>query len=335
LIPNAYIRQIIFILCITGLGLVIFLQLKNFLPAFLGAYTFYVLLRKWMFQLTVKLRGRKSIAALLLMLGSFIAILLPINGLIGILTSKILPALKNYNEIIPKVQSMVKGLEQKYGFDVLTEENLKHFGEWSVNEIPKLLGATFSGVFTVVVMYFILFFMLTEGQKLESNLLKWIPLKDHNASYLKKHLNTLVYSNAIGIPLVALLQGVVALIGYWITGVQEPFLWFIATCIAAMIPVVGAMIVYVPLSVMLFANGMTWQGVVLFLYGFLVIGSVDNVFRFWLQKRIGDTHPLVTVFGVIIGLNLFGFIGLVFGPILLSLFLLLIEIYAKEFTERT
>ena len=334
MIPNAYIRQIIFILCITGLGLLIFLQLKNFLPAVLGAYTLYVLLRKWMFQLTVKLKGRSSIAALLLMLGSFIVILLPINGLVSILTSKILPALKNYNQIIPKIQEMVKGLEQKYGFDVLTEENLKHLGEWSVNEVPKLLGATFTGVFTVVVMYFILFFMLTEGQKLESNLLKWIPLKEHNAAYLRKQLNTLVYSNAIGIPLVAFLQAIVALVGYWITGVQEPFLWFIATFIAAMIPVVGAMIVYVPLAVMLLANGMTWQGVVLFLYGFVVIGSVDNVFRFWLQKRIGDTHPLVTVFGVIIGLNLFGFIGLVFGPILLSLFLLLVEIYAKEFTEK-
>jgi predicted PurR-regulated permease PerM len=288
-----------------------------------------------MFQLSVKLKGRSSIAAFLLMLGSFIVILLPINGLIGILTSKILPALKNYNEIIPKIQDMVKGLEQKYGVDVLTEENLKHFSDLSVNEIPKLLGATVSGVFTVVVMYFILFFMLTEGQKLESNLLKWVPLKEHNAAYLRKRLNSLVYSNAIGIPLVALLQAIVGLIGYWITGVQEPFLWFIATFIAAMIPVVGSMIVYVPLAVMMLANGMTWQGVVLFLYGFIIIGSVDNVFRFWLQQRIGDTHPLITVFGVIIGLNLFGFIGLVFGPILLSLFLLLVEIYAKEFMEKT
>lgn len=287
-----------------------------------------------MFQLSVKLKGRSSIAAALLMLGSFIVILLPINGLIGILTTKILPALKNYNEIIPKIQEMVKGWELKYGVDILTEENLKHFSDLSVNEIPKLLGATVSGVFTVVVMYFILFFMLTEGQKLESNLLKWVPLKEHNAAYLRKRLNSLVYSNAIGIPLVALLQAIVGLIGYWITGVQEPFLWFVATFIAAMIPVVGAMIVYVPLSVMMLANGMTWQGVVLFLYGFIVIGSVDNVFRFWLQQRIGDTHPLVTVFGVIIGLNLFGFIGLVFGPILLSLFLLLVEIYAKEFTEK-
>ena len=287
-----------------------------------------------MFQLSVKLNGRQSIAALLLMLGSFIVILLTINGLVSILTSKILPALKNYNVFIPKIQEMVKGLEQKYGFDILTEENLKHLGEWSVNEVPKLLGATLSGVFLVVVMYFILFFMLTEGQKLEANLLKWIPLKEHNAAYLRKRLNILVYSNAIGIPLVALMQAIVALIGYWVTGVNEPFLWFIATFIAAMIPVVGSMIVYVPLAIMLLVNGMTWQGIGLFLYGFIVIGSVDNVFRFGLQKSIGDTHPLITVFGVIIGLNLFGFIGLVFGPILLSLFLLLVEIYAKEFTEK-
>ena len=61
------------------------------------------------------------------------------------------------------------------------------------------------------------------------------------------------------------------------------------------------------------------------------LAHVDNLFRFWLQKKIGDTHPLITIFGVIIGLNLFGFIGLIFGPILLSLFLLLIQIYQHEF----
>ena len=288
-----------------------------------------------MFQLTVKLRGRASIAALLLMLASFIVILLPVNALVGILTSKILPALKNYPLMITQIEQYIKGYEQKYGYDILTEENFKHIGEWLANEVPKLLGATFSGVFGAVVMYFILFFMLTEGQKVESAILKWIPLREHNAVFLKKNLNNLVYSNAIGIPLVALLQGIVALIGYWITGVQEPFLWFVATCIAATIPVVGAMLVYVPLALLLLANGMMWQGVGLFLYGFIVIGSVDNVFRFWLQKRIGDTHPLITVFGVIIGLNLFGFIGLVFGPILLSLFLLMIQIYAKEFGKES
>ena len=57
------------------------------------------------------------------------------------------------------------------------------------------------------------------------------------------------------------------------------------------------------------------------IYGFGVIGTVDNIFRFILQKKLGDVHPLITVFGVIIGLNIFGFIGLIFGPILISMFI--------------
>ena len=67
------------------------------------------------------------------------------------------------------------------------------------------------------------------------------------------------------------------------------------------------------------------------IYGFGVIGTADNVLRFTLLRKLGDVHPLTTVFGVIIGLNLFGFIGLIFGPLLISLFILLLRIYSTEF----
>ena len=67
------------------------------------------------------------------------------------------------------------------------------------------------------------------------------------------------------------------------------------------------------------------------LYGFFVIGSVDNIFRIWLQNKLGNTHPLITLFGVIVGVQLWGFTGLIFGPILFSLFLLLSTYYGKEF----
>jgi predicted PurR-regulated permease PerM len=330
-IANTTIRQMFFIVIIIGLGGLIFWQLKNFIPAFLGAYTLYVLLRKWFFQLTIKLKGRASLAAILLMIGSFIVILLPINGLIGILTSRILPAIKQPNELWASAELMIHNLEKRYGLEVLTQQNLRNLGEWGVNEIQGVVGATFNGLIMVVVMYFILFFMFTEAKNLEKNLHKWWPLKPENATFLKKQLNNLVVSNAIGIPLVALLQGIVALIGYWIAGVDEPFLWFIATCVAAVIPILGAALVYVPLAIILLAQNHTWQGVFLFLFGFIIIGSVDNLFRFWLQKRMGNVHPLITIFGVIIGLNIFGFMGLIFGPILLSLFLLLMDIYNKEF----
>ena len=100
-----------------------------------------------------------------------------------------------------------------------------------------------------------------------------------------------------------------------------------------MIPFVGAALAYVPVAILFFAAGNNTNGIIMLVYGFGVVGSVDNIFRFALQKKMGDVHPLITVFGVIAGLNLFGFIGLIFGPILIAMFILLIRIYINEFSE--
>ena len=144
----------------------------------------------------------------------------------------------------------------------------------------------------------------------------------------------MVISNAIGIPIIALLQGIVGLIGYLIIGVKDPLFWFVVTSITAMLPVVGAALAYVPLALIFFANNQNWQGFFMLIYGFGVIGTVDNIFRFTLQRKIGNVHPLITVFGVIIGLKIFGFIGLIFGPLLISLFILLLKIYTSEFAVK-
>jgi predicted PurR-regulated permease PerM len=119
------------------------------------------------------------------------------------------------------------------------------------------------------------------------------------------------------------MQGVVAIIGYYFLGVQEPWFWFVITCISAMLPVIGAAFAYVPLAIIFFANNQFFQGVIMLIYGFGVIGTVDNIFRFTLMRKIANVHPLITVFGVIIGIDLFGFVGLIFGPVLISIFILL------------
>jgi predicted PurR-regulated permease PerM len=144
----------------------------------------------------------------------------------------------------------------------------------------------------------------------------------------------MVVANALGIPLIAFAQGLVGLIGYLVIGVDEPFFWFGVTCIAAMLPVVGAALAYLPLAIIFFANGQTTQGIAMLIFGFGIIGLTDNVLRFTLLKKIGNVHPLTTVFGVIIGLSLFGFIGLIFGPLLISLFMLLLKIYSSEFITK-
>ena len=159
-------------------------------------------------------------------------------------------------------------------------------------------------------------------------------LKEENTKLLGREMKSLVISNAIGIPMVAVLQGLVGLVAYLVLGVSDVWFWFTFTCIASMLPFIGSALAYVPLSIVLFAQNHNWQGIALLIYGIAIIGTVDNVFRFMLQKKMGDVHPLITVFGVVIGINIFGFIGLIFGPILISIFIILVKIYMNEFVEQ-
>lgn len=331
MISNIKIRQVFLILIIAILGALIFWQLKNYISAFLGAYTLFILLRKWHLYLIIKRKWKQSIAALLLILFSILVFVLPLNALLGMIAQRIIPLVQNYPQLLSSIEQNVHQLESQYHIDILTQENIKSVGDWAVKELQGMLGATFNGALGVALMFFVLYFMFIEHKTMERGLFRLLPISEKSITYLKAHLNNLVFSNAVGIPLVAIVQGLLGLIMYWILGVPDAMLWFIATCVAAVIPVLGAALVYVPLSILLFTQGLQTQAAVLFVYGFAVIGSADNIFRFWLQKKIGDTHPLVTIFGVIIGLNLFGFIGLVFGPILFSLLILFFEIYKLEF----
>lgn len=328
------IRQVFFLLLILLLGLLLFLELYMFLPALLGAITLYMVMRKGMFYLTSKKKWRKGWTAVLLMFISMIIILVPVGILINMLSSKITYALAHSNDLMEALKKMAADLEQQFNIVIVSVENINKLGKVLAESIPKVLSATFNTLGTILFMYFMLYFMLVNGKEMEKNLYEHMPLKDENVNKLGFEMQNMVLSNAIGIPVIALLQGIVALIGYFIIGVQDPWFWFVVTSITAMIPLVGAALAYVPLAIILFANSQNWQAVFILIYGFGVIGTVDNVFRFALAKKIANVPPLVTVFGVIIGLNLFGFLGLIFGPLLISLFLLLLKMYSGEFITK-
>lgn len=328
------VRQVFFIILILLLGILLFLELSSFLPALLGGITLYVLLHYWMFYLTEKKKWGKGWTALLLMLFSFIVILLPVGLLVNMLSSKVSYAIQHSDELTAALKKLVADMEQRFDVVIASDQNINKLGNSITQSLPKILGATFNTLSTIFFMYFILYFMLMNGRKMENTLFEYIPLRDENVGKLSKEVHIMVKSNAIGIPLIAFAQGVIALIGYLIIGVKEPFFWFGVTCIAAMLPVVGAALAYVPIAIILFANGETGRGIAMLIFGFGVIGTVDNVLRFTLLKRLGNVHPLTTVFGVIIGLKMFGFIGLIFGPLLISLFMLLLKIYSSEFITK-
>jgi predicted PurR-regulated permease PerM len=333
-IDNERIKQVSFLLIIVLLALVLFRELYTFFPGFLGAITMYILSRKYMFRLVEERNWKKSAAAALLMFMSFIVVLLPFGMLINMLTDKIGYAISHSTELIAGIKKVNDRLEASTNVDVLSQVKLEKLQEYITGVLPGLLGATFNTLTAIAILYFILYFMLVNGRRMEAWLYEYIPLKDENVLRLGTEFHKLVVANAVGIPLIAVIQGIVSLVGFFIFQVPQPLFWFAVTCFTSMLPVVGAAAVYVPMGLYLISAGMTWQGIGILVYGFAVVGTSDNVFRFMLAKRIGDVHPLITVFGVLIGVNLFGFIGLIFGPLLISMFILLLDIYSNEFLTK-
>ncbi|HEX8333757.1 MAG TPA: AI-2E family transporter, partial [Segetibacter sp.] len=275
-----------------------------------------------------------GLAAGLLLFLSFLIVLVPIWIMVTMLSGRVGEVLQNSDKIMAAITKTVTNLEQKFDIQLLSAQDANKVTSTLAASLPKVLGATFSTITSILIMYFILYFMLASYKRLEAWVYNFMPLKDNNVEFMGREFKSLVISNALGIPLVAILQGIVGLICYLFLGVNDVWFWFIFTCIASMIPFVGAALAYVPLSLVLFSQDEDVKGIIMLIYGFGVIGTVDNVFRFMLQKKMGDVHPLITIFGVIIGIQLFGFIGLIFGPILISMFILLVKIYMNEFVER-
>jgi len=126
----------------------------------------------------------------------------------------------------------------------------------------------------------------------------------------------------------------VAFVGYLVFNAPSPLFWGVLTCFATIIPIFGTALVWLPLAGYMALTGDWGPAIGLLLYGGLVVTHVDNVVRFIMQKKMADTHPLVTIFGVFIGLSLFGFMGVIFGPLMLGDIRLLRQYLQEEIPRR-
>jgi predicted PurR-regulated permease PerM len=136
-------------------------------------------------------------------------------------------------------------------------------------------------------------------------------------------------------PVVALSQAALAYVGYLFLGVNNPLVYAILVAFTTVIPVVGTSLVWVPVGLSAILTGDILRGILLLAYGLAIIGGSDAVIRFVLQKKLANIHPLITFFGVLTGLAMFGFWGIIFGPLLLSLLLLLFNMYRHDYIKES
>ncbi len=327
------IRQIFVLLLILLIGGLIFWEMVPYLSGVLGAITIYVLFRKWMAKL-IKKGWNPNLAASLIMFISFVLILVPVGGLVLMLGNKVSSAVDKSESVIEAIKIQMYNLEKTLDYDLTSQMDFSGASSWLSNNLQGLAGGTFNVFISIAIMYFLLFYMLTKRKELRDSLFEYLPISKENLKLIGDEVQSMVRSNALGIPMVAVAQGIVALIGFFIFGVSNPFFWFVIVAVGSMIPFIGTLIGIIPVFILGMSNGNDFQAWGILIYGFVVVGSTDNLIRLYVLRKLDNVHPLITLIGVIIGVPLFGFIGLIFGPLLISLFLIVVRIYKKEYGER-
>jgi predicted PurR-regulated permease PerM len=305
-----------------------------FVPGFLGAITLYILSRGKFFYLVNQRKWNVRWTSVLFLILYLVLLVGPSFYIVKLIIPKITDLSGRSQELKSGLQHLSDVFYQNTNQRILTPENIKLWELQMRSFIPGFLNSTISILSNLLMMFFMIYFMLVNGTYLEKALLKYIPLKAENIKKLGSETLHLVRANAIGIPLISLIQGVTATIGYWIFGLAEYGLWGFLTGVFAFFPILGTMVVWVPLVVLLYSRGENLQGMGLLLYSAIVTGNVDYLSRITLMQKIGNMHPVITILGVILGLGLFGFMGFIFGPLLFSYFILLIKIYIIEFIQQ-
>lgn len=328
------INRYFFLAFILSIGIFLIYSLSAFTTAFLAAILFYVLSKQPVNWLISKRRWSKNATAIVVIIISFFIILLPISLMVAMLYQKVLVVSQNTNLIIEPLKQLDLQIRDKYHFTLLSEKNLNQIKPFISNLITSLLNQGLYLWSSIAMMYFLLYFMIMNVNRMEAAILLYLPFKRDQILIFGAELKAETFSNAVGVPLIGVTQGIFAYVAFLLTGVPESGFWAVLTGFASIMPIIGTSIIWVPIAIYQLVEGNTWQGIAIILWGILFLGTIDNVIRFLLAKKMADVHPIVTVLGVIIGLQYFGITGLIFGPLIISYFILFLKMYYAEYQKK-
>ncbi|MBP7381088.1 AI-2E family transporter [Myxococcota bacterium] len=293
------------------------------------------------------MRGRQTLAALATLLISVLVCVVPLIVVGKAFYDQVMSVYQQYQNGSIDVSRYVELVNEKlpaiheflHRFGVDSADISAQLSKWisaiggfvAGNAVNAVQGtAKFAAA--LVIMIYLSFFMLRDGSRLTCVLMKAIPIGDRRESMLFSKFAQMVHAMIRGTLVIAVVQGSLGGLIFWALGSGAPVLWGVVMSVTSMIPVLGTWIVWLPFAIYLVLTGAWVKGIIMALFGFFVIGLIDNFLRPRLvgrETRVPDWVVLLSTLG---GLVVFGFSGFIIGPVVAALFLTFWEIFEKDFS---
>lgn len=328
------VEYVFFFVLLVGAGLLVWQIMAPFATAIaLSVIIVTICYPLYERMLRISYKNNKSIAAALTTLLVVFIIILPLVFLSSLFARELVAFYQTLGAgqelSIEKYTSQIELIVANYvpGFDFNLTEQIRDSAEWLVGNIGAIFAGTVSTLLIIVISLFGSFYFFRDGREFLKMLIKISPLSDKDDEVIIHRLALAVRSVATGVVLLALLQGVLAGIGFAIFGIDQAVLWGAVTALMAMIPGVGTFVVMAPAVGYLFLTSTTFNAVGLLIWGVVMVGMVDNLLGPQLMSRGNNLHPFIILTSVLGGLSAFGPIGFIVGPVILTLFVVLLEVY--------
>ncbi len=321
--PN-HISRILLYATVIVLNLVVLYCMWPYSVAVFGAFIMLVLFRKLHDRIARK-TNHPRLSSVMTCLVSFFVITVPMGILIFVFSAAIPKFIQTARQAYVSLQHSntmtfkVAGMQTTLDISKIVGQGIERVTSDLGTSMLTLAGNVGHFLINVALMYVLLYYLFIHYPRLYKQLETWAPVPPEKIHALTAETDRVVRSTVYASGIMAFVQGSILTAGYWLLGVPSAILLGILTMVFAFVPVVGSALVWLPTALVLFLSGKPQAAISVLVLGGVIVSNIDNVLRPLIQNRLGEIHPLMSIVGVIVGLPLFGVIGLVIGPVLVFL----------------
>ena len=336
-----------FLILIVAVSLAFAWILTSFYGAILWGVVIAMMFAPLYRRLLRKMPERRTMASVIMLLAIVLIVILPLTLIAAALTQqgavvvgKMQSGELNFGKLLQQVLNALPGwatsLLDRFGVASLGDmqekvtAGLVKGSQTIASQALDIGQSTFGFMVNVVIMLYLLFFFFRDGDGLASGVRDAIPLRPGLRDELLKKFTVVIRATVKGSLLVALAQGALGGLIFWILGINAALLWAVLMAFLSLLPAVGAGLVWMPVAVYLLATGSFWQGAILIAYGFLVIGLVDNILRPILVGKDTKLPDYVVLISTLGGIEAFGLNGFVIGPVIAAMFIAAWQIFSEQ-----
>lgn len=341
------INTIVLLLLVVFFSALFLSMIRNFLMVIFLSAIFSALAKPLYMKFVQWFKGRRSLASVTTLLLITFVILIPLGGLLGIVTGQ---AIKVGESAMPWVEKQIsqpdailtaiKGLPLVEHIAPYREIIFTKAGQ-AVGSMSKLLLSRLSsltfGTINFLFMFFVflytMFFFLMDGERLVNKILYYLPLENHDEQLLLARFTSVSRATLKGTAVIGILQGGLSGLAFWVAGIPSAVFWGAVMTVLSVIPGIGTALVWIPAAIILAGAGHYYKAAGLTVFCALVVGSLDNFLRPALVGKDTQMHDLMIFFGTMGGIFMFGVPGIIIGPLIAALFITIWDIYGVAFKD--